>query len=336
MGLLTGRGNASGILFASMIGMLVMGGCRPREAGITSTSQEDMEDSATAEYMVVNLSDGPKASHFPVHYSSTPPDLNNDVCRTTEMWFRRIDPDTFTMGCPPSELGHSDNETPHQVTLTKPFYMGIFEVTQRQYMLVMGGTNPSKEKGDTRPVERVSFEMLRGSSAGSKWPADHDVDAASFFGKMREKANLMADLPTEAQWEYACRAGTTSAFNNGKNMTDTTGRCLNMTEVGRYRGNEDDGKWGYSGKHTKVGMYLPNAWGLYDMHGNVFEWCLDWHAPYGEDTATDPAGPVSGDGRILRGGDYSSWAAGCRSAYRNRSYPYNVGEAYGFRACVQP
>ena len=335
MGLFARCRIAKGVVFAGLAGIVLMSGCR-READAIPASEGDADYAEMAEYMVVDLSAGSKATHFPMHYSSTPPDLNHDICRTTQMWFRRVDPGTFTMGSPVSELGRSDGEVLRQVALTKPFYIGIFEVTQRQYMLVMGGTNPSKEKGDTRPVERVSFEMLRGSSAGSKWPADNDVDEASFFGKMREKANLMADLPTEAQWEYACRAGITSALNNGKDLT-AEGACPNMAEVGRYYGNVKESRWGYLGSHTKVGMYLPNAWGLYDMHGNVLEWCLDWHAPYRDDSAIDPCGPVSGNGRILRGGCYnSSTAAGCRSAQRYRGYPYENDERHGFRACVQP
>ena len=315
------HGMVKGVALVVLLGVLFAGGCRRKEA--EDTPGADGTGEPLKAYMVIDLSGGPKARQHPVHYSSTPPDLNNDVCRTTELWLRLIPAGTFTMGSPADEPGRQDDETPRQVTVSKPFYMGIFEVTQKQYLLVMGGANPAKDKGDARPVERVSYDMLRGSAAGSKWPADNEVDAASFFGKLREKSNVLADLPTEAQWEYACRAGTV-VLGNG------------MTEVGRYVGNADDAKWGYSGKHTKVGMYLPNAYGLYDMHGNVREWCLDWYGSYGADAVADPRGPVSGDGRIQRGGDYSSTAPQCRPAHRTRNYPYITNDTTGFRVCVRP
>jgi len=314
------HGVVRGVVFTALAGVLLASGCRRKEA--EAAPGADDTGLPLKEYMVIDLSDGPKAREHPVHYSSAPPDLNNDVCRTTELWLRLIPAGTFTMGSPADEAGRQDDETARQVAVPKPFYMGVFEVTQKQYLLVMGGSNPSKEKGDPRPVERVSYDMLRGSSAGSKWPADNEVDAASFFGKLREKANVRADLPTEAQWEYACRAGTED-------------KAPGMTESGRYAGNASDAKWGYSGKHTKVGMYLPNAWGLYDMRGNVWEWCLDWHGGYAPDAAIDPKGPVSGEGRIRRGGCYSSAAPACRPAHRARSYPYITDDACGFRICVQ-
>jgi len=326
------RGDVRVAVFTALLCVLLADGCRRKEAEATPVPDADSTRADMKEYLVIDLSGGVKAKQYPVHYSSVPPDLNNDVCRTTELWLRLIPAGTFTMGSPSTELGQQDNEAPHQVTLTNPFYMGIFEVTQKQYLLVMGGTNPSKSKGDTRPVEKVGYDMLRGSSAGSKWPADNEVDAESFFGRLREKTNIRADLPTEAQWEYACRAGTATALNSGQDLTE--GLCPNMAETGRYAGNADDAKWGYSGKHTKVGMYLPNAYGLYDMHGNVREWCLDWYGSYAAGAVANPKGPLSGDGRIQRGGDYSSPAPACRSAHRARSYPYSNDDATGFRVCV--
>jgi len=317
------------------LAILLIGGCRPRGAGDTPAPGADDDTADMKEYMVIDLSGGTRAKHHPVHYSSHPPDLNNDVCRTTELWLRLIPAGTFTMGSPPDERGRQGDEETRLVTLSSPFYMGIFEVTQKQYLLVMGGTNPSREKGDARPVERVSYETLRGSSAGSKWPTDNEVDATSFFGRLREKTNLMADLPTEAQWEYACRAETLTALNNGNDLTAET-QCPGMAELGRYAGNASDARWGYSGRHTKAGMYQPNAWGLYDMHGNVREWCLDWHGDYGTAPATDPRGTVSGNGRTQRGGDHSSPAATCRSAYRTKGYPYTTDDTLGFRICIHP
>ncbi len=280
-------------------------------------------------YMVVDLSSGLDVARYPVRYSATPPDITQDTCRTTELWLRLIFPGTFMMGSPAEELGRNNDETLHKVTLTKPYYIGVFEVTQKQYQLVMG-TNPSNYKGDTRPVEYVSYNMLRGTANGASWPVSNQVDEDSFFYVLRAKTSLLFDLPTEAQWEYACRAGTNTALNSGKNLTGTDS-CSNMNEVGRYYYNISDGKGGYS-EHTKVGSYLPNAWGLHDMHGNVMEWCLDWYGGLSSNDVIDPKGAGSGKRRLFRGGCWSlgSWysfgnARDCRSTCRCSNY--NTGSS---------
>ena len=163
---------------------------------------------------------------------------------------------------------------------------------------------------------------------------------------LRTKTGLLFDLPTEAQWEYACRAGTTTALNSGKNLT-AEGKCPNMAEVGRYDGKQGDGRGGYS-QHTKVGCYLPNAWGLYDMHGNVSEWCLDWLGDYPTEAVADPAGADWGDYRVRRGGSWINGYAGacvCRSACRAGDYPryphsvnvpWDCIDYYGFRLVCLP
>ena len=285
---------------------------------------------AEAPYLVVNLNTGA------VTPSTTGPDLSNDTCRTTELWLRRIPKGTFTMGSPNTEVGRDSDETQHQVTMTEDFYIGVFEITQKQYSLIQG-SNPSSYKGDTRPVENVSYKDIRGtgSTAGAGWPAyGHAVDSGSFLGKLRAKTGQTFDLPTEAQWEYACRAGTTTALNTGKNLTSEK-RDSAMDEAGRYDYNQKDGKGGYSSSHTKVGSYLPNAWGLYDMHGNVYEWCLDWYkSDLGSSAVTDPKGPNSGSPRVVRGGCWSSSASGCRSAYRSIYNPSNGGSYAGFRVVL--
>ena len=296
-------------------------------------SPPDEDDGDT--YAIVDLSGGPDATSYPVRYTDTPPNLDDNTCRTTELWLRKIPAGTFMMGSPEDELGRENIETQHEVTLTQDFYIGVFECTQKQFELVMGG-NPSGSLGDCRPVEKVTYSNLRGTGeqVGAGWPTyGHAVDASSFMGKLQAKTGLTFDLPTEAQWEYACRAGTTTALNSGENLTwvatDTA-----MDEVGRYRGNRSDGKGGYT-LITTVGSYLPNAWGLYDMHGNAQEWCLDWYANYSTTAVVDPVGPYtsSNDRRVVRGGHWNADASGCRSAKREY-WPPLQSNFHGFRVAL--
>ncbi|MBO7620170.1 MAG: formylglycine-generating enzyme family protein, partial [Victivallales bacterium] len=156
---------------------------------------------ADGTYLVIDL------ETWQYRYTDTAPNLSDDTCRTTELWLRYIPEGTFIMGSPEDELGRWDDETQHKVTLTKPFYIGVFECTQRQWELVIKGYRPSYFRNDdyyaTRPVEQVSYNMIRGKEAGAGWPDSDAVDATSFMGILREKTGLMFDLPTEAQWEYA-------------------------------------------------------------------------------------------------------------------------------------
>ena len=271
-------------------------------------------------YYVIDLSGGPDAVNYPVTTLSAAPagGVWTDEYKTTKLVLRKIDGGTFMMGGSVS------------TTISQPFYIGVFEVTQKQYSLVMGG-NPSYSNGDMRPAEDVFYDDIRGSSAGAGWPGSSLVDGTSFLGKLRAKTGLDTfDLPTEAQWEYACRAGTTSTYNNGGSTEN------DLKTLGRYSGNQTDGRGGYS-LHTTVGSYAPNAWGLYDMHGNVYEWCLDWFGTL--DGGTDPKGVTSGSYRVLRGGGWDRGASSCASS--NRDYDttsfytcINFGyDRYGFRLC---
>ena len=252
-------------------------------------------------YLVVDLSAGANASSYSVSYlGSVPSGGWTDEYKTTKLVLRRIPAGTYMM------------QNASNVTLTKPFYCGVFEVTQKQYSLVMG-SNPSRFEGDALPVERVSYNTIRGSSNGAKWPSSSAVDSDSFMGKLRSRTGLDFDLPTEAQWEYACRAGTTTTYYWGNSMDDNYAWHL---------GNS-------SSTTHKVGTKTPNAWGLYDMSGNVWEWCLDRYGTlaYG----TDPKGSSSGSGRVFRGGSWYSNAGDCRSSGRSGSSPSNGNYDCGFR-----
>ena len=286
-------------------------------------------------YLVVDLSGGPNAEKYPIRYSDVPPDITDDACRTTNLWLRLCLPGTFMMGSPTDEYGrettyagaYSPKETLHEVVLTKPFYVGIFEFTQRQYALVMPSVPniATSYKGDLRPMCYVSYDALRGSVSGAAWPQHSQVDPSSFFGVLRAKTGVLFDLPTEAQWEYACRAGTSTAFNDGtgatQNLYGRVCRCNN-----NYTSQVNGYTYTY---HTVVGQYLPNAWGLYDMHGNVTEWCLDkFAANLGNARVVDPNGPTSwistsGKFRVMRGGcawpGYVGYWQNCRSAARHCS-----------------
>ncbi|MBR4170750.1 MAG: formylglycine-generating enzyme family protein [Kiritimatiellae bacterium] len=274
-------------------------------------------------YCVIDLSGSSSASSYPVTYLDAEPSggFNVDVYKTTKLVLRLIDRGSYIMG-------NDQTDESHRVTLTKPFYIGVFEVTQKQYRLVMG-SNPSKFSGDKRPVEQVSYSTIRGSSNGSQWPSSSSVDSSSFLGKLRARTGLEFDLPTEAQWEYACRAGTTSDYNNGGSTTN------DLKQVGRYWDNSSDNKGGYSSYHTTVGSYQPNAWGLYDMHGNVLEWCLDWDGDRMLAYGTDPKGSSSGSYRVLRGGSWSIITGSCTSSFRYYYRPsdesINFYGYYGFR-----
>ncbi|MBQ7556137.1 formylglycine-generating enzyme family protein [bacterium] len=260
-------------------------------------------------YMIVDLSGGASASSYPVTYTDDIPEggWNVDEYKTSKMVFRLISPGEFTMGSPNGELGHKSDEPEHKVTLTKGYYIGIFEVTDYQYGMIdgTGSYNPSYPG---RPRKGITYDAARGANAGAGWPGSSAVDSDSFIGKLRSKSGLAFDLPTEAQWEYACRATTTTALNSGKNLSNKYDDCPEMAEVGTYDGNAMD--------PAKVGSYLPNIWGIYDMHGNVAERCLDWYGALSQADATDPVGPSSGANRVLRSGSYLRDAEFCRSACR--------------------
>jgi formylglycine-generating enzyme required for sulfatase activity len=226
---------------------------------------------------------------------------------------------TFTMGSPESEERHERNERQHEVTIGNDYYLGVTEVTQGQYERVMG-TNPSdNQKRDIRmsdssmyPVERVSWE-----------------DAVEFCKNLSDlpeekKVGRVYRLPTEAQWEYACRAGSKTQYSFGESSRS----------IGDYAWLEENS----NNRTHPVGQKKPNAWGLYDMHGNVLEWCSDWYDKYPKGPVSDPGGPKEGTFRVLRGGSYDRDPTSCRSAHRiwyipSSRYLYTY---YGFRVALIP
>lgn len=231
-------------------------------------------------------------------------------------------PGTFTMGSPTSERNRSDDEGPQTVvTLTKGFWFGKYEVTQGEYLAVMG-TNPSFFTGDLdAPVEQVTWykaveycdRLTEQERAAGRLPAGYEYR-----------------LPTEAQWEYACRAGTTTRFSFGDAL-ECNDDCGSCSIANQYMW------WCENSAHQthRVGQKLPNAWGLYDMHGNVWEWCLDWYEsslPGG--SVSDPVGPSSGSLRVQRGGSYYQGARHGRSAFRGNFWPDHRYHDLGFRAVL--
>lgn len=221
---------------------------------------------------------------------------------------------TFTMGSPESEEGRQDNETQHEVTIIKDYYVGVCEVTQAQYEKVMG-KNPSHFQGaivgdqnSDLPVENVSWE-----------------DAVEFCKRLsvlpeEKKASRVYRLPTEAEWEYACRAACKTSYS----FDDEEGL---LPEYGWFYRNSSQRT------HT-VGLLEPNAWGGYDMHGNVWEWCSDWYGEYPKEPVIAPKGPIKGSHRVLRGGSWYDFAACCKSAIRFRLDPSGLGNSVGFRIAL--
>ena len=218
-----------------------------------------------------------------------------DLSKDVKLEMVLIPAGKFMMGSPESEKGRLYNETQHEVTLTKPFYMGKYEVTQEQWETVMGSNPSGRIKGAKLPVTNVSWN-----------------DCQDFIKKLNTKTDGGFRLPTEAEWEYACRAGTSTAYSAGDSLTKSDANI--------------------DGDSIKaVGSYRLNAFGLYDMHGNVWEWCEDWYGDYPAGAITDPKGPATGEDRVLRGGSFTDGASIARSSFQNGITPTYWLDLVGFR-----
>ena len=223
--------------------------------------------------------------------------------------FRWIPPGQFAMGSPEDEQGRYDNEVLHKVTISQGYWLADTTCTQALWQAVMG-KNPSYFKGANLPVEQVSW-----------------LDVQTFLQKLNQlQPGLFMRLPSEAEWEYACRAGTQTAFNFDQALA---------TDLVNYRGTWEwaSEQWGEKALQatTAVKSYAANAWGLYEMHGNVWEWCQDWYGDYPAESATDPAGAIDGTLRVLRGGSWYNEGRICRSAFRSLDSPHNASLSIGFR-----
>ncbi len=253
-------------------------------------------------------------------------DFVSQFATTTGIKLVPIPAGTFRMGSPADEAGRTPGETPHQVALTQDYWLGATDVTQAQWTAMIN-TNPSIFKGDTLPVENVPWD-----------------NAMAFCDKLTEQerkagrlpVGYIFTLPTEAQWEYACRAGTTGPYAGDLDAMawyiKNSGGTTHANALGLY--DKQGNLWElYSGGTTHaVGTKQANAWGLYDTQGNVWEWCSDWWGDYPNGAVTDPTGPASGRKHVVRGGNWSSGAAHCRSAVRSDYGP--GGRDVGFRLAL--
>ncbi len=248
---------------------------------------------------------------YPVHAAEEEKQFTNSL----DMTFVRIPPGTFTMGSPSDEQGRRRNEVEHEVAITRPFYMQTTEMTVKQWREVMGKRFFFRKKGsDDMPVVKVSWE-----------------DCMEFISKLNALNEGVYRLPTEAEWEYACKGGGGSVYGWGDVIDCSKAMYANNTlkssgcvEAVKRMGLAPDDP-------APVKTYAPNAWGLYDMTGNVWEWCQDWFGPYGKDPVVDPKGPKKGTDKVRRGGSWYGPGERCRCANRNFSHPANRYQTTGFR-----
>ena len=283
-----------------------------------------------------------------VHHSAS-----KEFTNTIGMRFTRIEPGEFLMGSPDSEVGRDKNETQHKVKLTKPFLIGIHHVTRGQFAAFVKGaayrTDAEKDGWAYAYFDEINFGKVNGASwekPGFVQTDDHPVvevswnDATAFCKWLSAKEGKNYRLPTEAEWEYACRAGANTAYFWGDNPDGGLGfaNCADLTAKEKFSAWNPVFKWRDGFVFTSpVGSFKPNPWGLYDIIGNAWEWCSDFYGPYPDGDAVDPTGPAQGDAnssRVLRGGSWSDLPRLCRAAFRLSYSPDNRSYRIGFRVCL--
>ena len=265
--------------------------------------------------------------------------LTNDIYRTTHLVMKKVHAanQTFTMGAPADENTNDGiAATPHLVKFTKDYYLAIYETTRRQFKLLGGTENAAQQAtpygtddANQCPIAYVTYNALRNSG----WPANGYANPGGLLGTIQSTFVLALDLPTEAQWEFACRAGTTTAMYNGKENKKQYSNG-DVEEIAWYHYNSSDGT-----KVHAVGGKPANPWGFYDMYGNVREWCLDWFSAYDTSVspAVDPVGAAKTDTvtrRVLRGGAFNRYSPEFRSAARTNTQPDWAEKGWGFRLCL--
>jgi formylglycine-generating enzyme required for sulfatase activity len=271
---------------------------------------------------------------LPAPVNAADPDPSKVITNSLGMKLAYIPAGKFLMGSPAGEADRDEGETQHEVTITRPFYLGVYEVTQGEFTKLIAATGKARAiftaqrgGGPSNPMENLTWDFaVQFCKALTNQPAE-------------KEAGRRYRLPTEAEWEYACRAGTTTPFHFGKSLNS---KEANFNGNYPYGGAE---KGPYLRKTDKVGSHAPNAWGLYDMHGNVAEWCSDFYDPdyYRKSPKEDPKGPEKGvvptdyDGfyRVIRGGSWLDEGRACRSAYRSRAMPHDPYRLIGLRVVCE-
>ena len=251
---------------------------------------------------------------------------------------------TFTMGSPTTEVNRDGNEVEHQVTLSA-FRMSKYEITNSQYAAFLNAKSigsDGKYAAGAYPTQALIYASSGSNDWGlhyntNKWEPvagyeNHPVINVTWYGATEFATYAGGTLPTEAQWEYACRAGTSTPFNTGNFLTNLQ---ANYDWAAPYNGGTNT-VTNYPGKTQAVGTYSANAWGLYDMHGNVWEWCSDWYDTYPTTAQTNPTGAASGSDRVIRGGSWYFFAQICRSANRYDRSPGDGDSNRGFRVVLVP
>ena len=321
--------------------------CHEEDFSITVTATPF--SSAKPLYLVVDLSNGENATSYPVRYTTQAPVHTagqNDPCKTTELWLKRVKAGTFTAGGGTHDTWYKS----HTCTLTQDFYLGVFELTQAQVSLIKSGnfkiTNTTFYKRNyslftnetyaaTRPVDSFRLDEVRGSDYSS-WPSTKTITGDCVCKRLQDRTGLAFDLPTEWQWEYACRAGTTD-----EQYPNAEYRCnANSQPPTEYEWYSEQQMWGEDYGTSYVDRYAPNPWGFYGMLGNVREWCINTYQSgiTAGSNWTDPTGSGNNAQRILRGGHWGQETPYCHTgvAFNNASYGNGASARFyhGARICL--